>query len=159
MVQALRQREFLEHLRATSGHPAGSASSIRGHEGPPGSGSDGDHSRPRQGDERLVAVYAIRLGTLRRSMSNGPCATGLEDSGPTMLVNIIGGIQGSIDHALVGHWSFQGNAAIGGWKSHIVTSHPAVTGMRCSSSASRCGEEDKVNDGRPGVLTAIGIRF
>ena len=41
---------------------------------------------------------------------------------PTMLQNIIGGLQGLIDHAMVGHYvGFTGNAAIGvSWQIFLV---------------------------------------
>src|SRR5918992_5510763 len=41
---------------------------------------------------------------------------------PTMLTNMVGGLQGIVDHALVGHLvGFTGNAAIGvGWQIIIV---------------------------------------
>src|SRR5215471_9762759 len=50
-----------------------------------------------------------------RSIVDGPIARAVwKIAWPTMLQNVIGGAQGIIDHALVGHFvGFTGNAAIG----------------------------------------------
>ncbi|HWL39112.1 MAG TPA: hypothetical protein VNO75_02655, partial [Gemmatimonadaceae bacterium] len=50
-----------------------------------------------------------------RSIVEGPLARAVwKIAWPTMLTNIIGGLQGIVDHVLVGHLvGFTGNAAIG----------------------------------------------
>src|SRR6059036_3016803 len=52
---------------------------------------------------------------LDRSIDEGPLARAVWTlAWPTMLQNIIGGMQGVVDHALVGHFvGYAGNAAIG----------------------------------------------
>src|SRR5687767_3285130 len=62
-------------------------------------------------------------GRYDRSIVEGPLVPAVwKIAWPTMLVNIIGGIQGIIDHALVGHLvGFKGNAAIGvAWQIFII---------------------------------------
>ncbi|HWN41407.1 MAG TPA: MATE family efflux transporter [Thermoanaerobaculia bacterium] len=83
-----------------------------------------------------------------------------------MLVNIIGGIQGIIDHALVGHLvGFKGNAAIGvAWQIFIIVIvfiTSLFTGMSVLVARfAGAGEEDKVNRTvYQAFLTAIGISF
>ena len=53
--------------------------------------------------------------TLDRSIVDGPIARAVWTiAWPTMLQNVVGGLQGIVDHALVGHFvGFTGNAAIG----------------------------------------------
>ena len=58
-----------------------------------------------------------------RSIVDGPLAPAVwKIAWPTMLTNIIGGLQGIVDHALVGHLvGFTGNAAIGvAWQIFII---------------------------------------
>src|SRR6185295_13866735 len=58
-----------------------------------------------------------------RSLIEGPLGAAVwKLAWPTMLVNIIGGIQGMIDHILVGRFvGFTGNAAIGvSWQVFII---------------------------------------
>jgi putative MATE family efflux protein len=58
-----------------------------------------------------------------RSIIEGPLTPAVwKLAGPTMLQNIIGGLQGMVDHAMVGHYvGFQGNAAIGvSWQIFLV---------------------------------------
>jgi len=52
---------------------------------------------------------------LDRSIVEGPLAHAVWMlAWPTMLQNLIGGLQGMVDHALVGHFvGYAGNAAIG----------------------------------------------
>src|SRR5207249_6273425 len=52
---------------------------------------------------------------LDRSIVDGPIARAVWMlAWPTMLQNVIGGLQGLVDHALVGHFvGYTGNAAIG----------------------------------------------
>src|SRR6185295_7102691 len=58
-----------------------------------------------------------------RSIVEGPLAPAVwKIAWPTVLQNAIGGLQGIVDHALVGHFvKFTGNAAIGvGWQIFLV---------------------------------------
>lgn len=70
---------------------------------------------------------------------------------PTMLVNIIGGLQGIVDHVMVGHYvGFTGNAAIGvSWQVIMVVIifiTSIFTGMSVLVARfAGAGEEDKVN--------------
>jgi putative MATE family efflux protein len=62
-------------------------------------------------------------GRFDRSIVEGPLRAAVwKIAWPTMLTNIIGGLQGIVDHALVGHLvGFEGNAAIGvAWQIIIV---------------------------------------
>jgi len=69
------------------------------------------------------AVGAATAGRFDRSIVEGPLRSAVwKIAWPTMLMNIIGGLQGIIDHVLVGHFvGFAGNAAIGvAWQIIIV---------------------------------------
>src|SRR5438067_10706544 len=61
---------------------------------------------------------------LDRSIVDGPIARAVWMlAWPTMLQNLIGGLQGMVDHALVGHFvGYAGNAAIGVARSEEHTS-------------------------------------
>ena len=69
---------------------------------------------------------ASRKGSSRRfdrSIVEGPIRGAVwKLAWPTMLQNVIGGMQGLVDHAMVGHYvGFQGNAAIGvAWQIFLV---------------------------------------
>jgi putative MATE family efflux protein len=83
-----------------------------------------------------------------------------------MLTNIIGGVQGIIDHVMVGHFvGFTGNAAIGvAWQIFIVVIvfiMSLFTGMSVLVSRfAGAGQEDKVDRTvYQAFLTAIGISF
>lgn len=83
---------------------------------------------------------------------------------PTMLTNIIGGLQGIVDHALVGHLvGYTGNAAIGvAWQIFIVVIvfiGSLFTGMSVLVSRfAGAGEEEKVDRTvYQAFLTAVGI--
>jgi putative MATE family efflux protein len=83
---------------------------------------------------------------------------------PTMLVNIIGGLQGMIDHIMVGHFvGFTGNAAIGvSWQIFIIVIvfiSSLFTGMSVLVARfAGAGEVEKVNRTvYQAFLTAIGI--
>ncbi|MEP7347969.1 MAG: MATE family efflux transporter, partial [Gemmatimonadaceae bacterium] len=83
---------------------------------------------------------------------------------PTMLTNIIGGLQGIIDHVLVGHLvGFKGNAAIGvAWQIFIVVIAfimSLFTGMSVLVARfAGAGEVDKVNRTvYQAFLTSMGI--
>lgn len=104
-------------------------------------------------------------GRYDRSIVEGPLRSAVwKIAWPTMLVNIIGGVQGIIDHALVGHLvGFKGNAAIGvAWQIFIVVIvfiNSLFTGMSVLVARfAGAGEEDKVDRTvYQAFLTAIGI--
>jgi putative MATE family efflux protein len=68
-------------------------------------------------------VSAPVAGRYDRSIIEGPLPSAVwKLAWPTMLTNIIGGLQGMVDHVLVGHLvGFKGNAAIGvAWQIFII---------------------------------------
>ena len=83
---------------------------------------------------------------------------------PTMLTNVVGGLQGIVDHALVGHLvGFRGNAAIGvAWQIIIIVIifiTSLFTGMSVLVARfTGAGEEEKVNRTvYQAFLTAVGM--
>src|SRR5262249_11525213 len=87
-----------------------------------------------------------------RSIVKGPLRPAVwKIAWPTMLTNIIGRLQGIVDHALVGNLvGFTANAAIGaGWQIFIVVIifiSSLFTGMSVLVARfAGAGEEDKVN--------------
>ena len=100
-----------------------------------------------------------------RTIVEGPLARAVwKIAWPTMLTNIIGGLQGIVDHVLVGHLvGFTGNAAIGvAWQMIlivIVFITSLFTGMSVLVARfAGAGDEDKVNRTvYQAFLTAIGI--
>ncbi|MEO8575093.1 MAG: MATE family efflux transporter [Gemmatimonadales bacterium] len=104
-------------------------------------------------------------GRYDRSIVEGPLRSAVwKIAWPTMLTNIIGGIQGIIDHVLVGHLvGFKGNAAIGVafqiFLVVIVFIMSIFTGMSILVARfAGAGEEDKVDRTvYQAFLTAIGI--
>jgi putative MATE family efflux protein len=100
-----------------------------------------------------------------RSIVEGPLRSAVwKIAWPTMLTNVIGGLQGIVDHALVGHLvGFKGNAAIGvAWQIFIVVIvfiNSLFTGMSVLVARfAGAGEEEKVNRTvYQAFLTALGI--
>ncbi|MGI9079118.1 MAG: MATE family efflux transporter [Gemmatimonadaceae bacterium] len=100
-----------------------------------------------------------------RSIIEGPLRLAVwKIAWPSMLTNIIGGLQGIIDHALVGHLvGFTANAAIGvAWQIFIIVIvfiTSLFTGMSVLVARfAGAGDEDKVNRTvYQAFLTAIGI--
>src|SRR5687767_5232232 len=87
-----------------------------------------------------------------RSIVEGPLRPAIwKIAWPTMLTNIIGGLQGIVDHALVGRFvGFQGNAAIGvSWQIFLVVIvfiSSLFTGMSVLVARfAGAGDEEKVN--------------
>src|SRR5690349_2962523 len=87
-----------------------------------------------------------------RSIVDGPLRPAIwKIAWPTMLTNVIGGLQGMVDHALVGRLvGFQGNAAIGvSWQIFIVVIvfiSSLFTGMSVLVARfAGAGDEEKVN--------------
>ena len=85
---------------------------------------------------------------------------------PTMLQNVIGGAQGLVDHALVGHYvGYTGNAAVGvAWQIFLVVIvfiSSLFTGMSVLVARfAGAGEGDKVDRTvYQAFLTAIGLSF
>src|SRR5207245_5499631 len=76
--------------------------------------SSGSTSRPRARG-RGAWMPSVGSKPLDRSIVEGPLPRAVWMlAWPTMLQNLIGGLQGAVDHALVGHLvRYAGNAAIG----------------------------------------------
>jgi putative MATE family efflux protein len=116
-----------------------------------------------------VAAPPGRSATPRydRSIVEGPLARAVwKIAWPTMLTNIIGGLQGIVDHVLVGHLvGFRGNAAIGvAWQIIIIVIvfiTSLFTGMSVLVARfAGAGDEDKVNRTvYQAFLTAVGLAF
>ena len=90
--------------------------------------------------------------TFDRSIVDGPIAAAVwKIAWPSVLQNAIGGLQGIVDHALVGHYvGFTGNAAIGvSWQIFLVVIvfiSSLFTGMGVLvSRAAGANDHDKVN--------------
>ncbi len=100
-----------------------------------------------------------------RSIVEGPLRPAVwKLAWPTMLTNMIGGLQGIVDHALVGHLvGFAGNAAIGvAWQIFIIVLiflSSLFTGMSVLVARfAGAGDEDKVDRTvYQAFLTAVGI--
>jgi len=112
-----------------------------------------------------AASSPAAAGRYDRSIVEGPLRSAVwKIAWPTMLTNIIGGIQGIIDHVLVGHLvGFKGNAAIGvAFQIFIVVIvfiMSIFTGMSILVARfAGAGEEDKVDRTvYQAFLTAVGI--
>ena len=97
-------------------------------EDPPGSAQDQDPTDGRDTlpEGNLKDLRTPRPVTLRRysrTIIEGPIRRAVWTiAWPTMLQNIIGGLQGLVDHAMVGHYvGYTGNAAIGvSWQIFLV---------------------------------------
>ncbi|MEP6732354.1 MAG: MATE family efflux transporter [bacterium] len=104
-------------------------------------------------------------GRYDRSIIDGPLPRAVWNlAWPTMLTNIIGGLQGIVDHIMVGHFvGFKGNAAIGvSFQIFIVVIvfiMSLFTGMSVLVARfAGAGEEEKVDRTvYQAFLTAIGI--
>ncbi|HEX6533614.1 MAG TPA: MATE family efflux transporter [Gemmatimonadaceae bacterium] len=100
-----------------------------------------------------------------RSIVDGPLRSAVwKIAWPTMLANVIGGLQGIIDHVMIGRYvGFTGNAAIGvSWQIFlviIVFINSLFTGMSVLVARfAGAGEPDKVNRTiYQAFLTAIGL--
>ena len=110
---------------------------------------------------------AVRAATARydRSIVEGPLRAAVwKLAWPTMLANIIGGLQGLVDHIMVGHLvGYAGNAAIGvAWQIFIIVIvfiNSLFIGMSVLVARyAGAGEEEKVDRTvYQAFLTAIGI--
>jgi Na+-driven multidrug efflux pump len=100
-----------------------------------------------------------------RSIVEGPLGSAVwKIAWPTMLTNIIGGLQGIIDHVLVGHLvGFNGNAAIGAAFQIFLVVIAFIMSIFSGMSVliarfAGAGDVDKVNRSfYQAFLTAIGI--
>ncbi|MEO8201629.1 MAG: MATE family efflux transporter [Gemmatimonadota bacterium] len=100
-----------------------------------------------------------------RSIVDGPLTRAVwKIAWPTMLTNVIGGLQGIIDHIMVGHLvGFTGNAAIGvSWQIFLIVIifiSSLFTGMSVLVARfAGAGEEEKVDRTvYQAFITAIGI--
>ncbi len=104
--------------------------------------------------KKLMSAAAVAPAKRRydRSIIEGPLQPAVwKIAWPTMLTNAIGGLQGMIDHALVGHLvGFKANAAIGvSWQIFIVVIvfiSSLFTGMSVLVARfAGAGDEEKVN--------------
>lgn len=103
--------------------------------------------------------------TYDRSIVEGPLLPAMwKIAWPTMLQNVIGGLQGIVDHTFVGHYvGFTGNAAIGiSWQIFLVVVvfiSSLFTGMSVLVARfAGAGDEEKVNRTvYQAFLTAIGL--
>jgi putative MATE family efflux protein len=98
------------------------------------------------------AALALAKGRYDRSIVEGPLGPAVwKIAWPTMLTNIIGGLQGMVDHVLVGNLiGFTANAAIGvSWQIILVVIifiSSLFTGMSVLVARfAGAGDEDKVN--------------
>ena len=106
-------------------------------------------------------------GRYDRSIVEGPLRPAVwKLAWPTMLTNVIGGLQGIVDHVLVGHFvGFTGNAAIGVANQIfivvIVFIMSLFTGMSVLVARfAGAGDEDKVNRTvYQAFITAVGLSF
>jgi putative MATE family efflux protein len=104
-------------------------------------------------------------GRYDRSIIEGPLRPAVwQLAWPAMLTNIIGGLQGIVDHALVGHLvGYTGNAAIGvAWQIFIVIIvfiNSLFTGMSVlvARFAGACNEEKVDRTVYQAFLTAVAI--
>jgi putative MATE family efflux protein len=116
-------------------------------------------------DARPSSVSGRKRQTFDRSIVEGPIAAAVwKIAWPSVLQNAIGGLQGIVDHALVGHYvGFTGNAAIGvSWQIFLVVIvfiSSLFTGMGVLvSRAAGANDYDKVNRTvYQAFLTAVGL--
>jgi putative MATE family efflux protein len=112
-----------------------------------------------------VSQVARKPSKFDRSIIEGPIRPAVwRLAWPTMLQNIIAGLQGMIDHAMVGHFvGYTGNAAIGvSWQIFLVVIvfvSSLFTGMAVLVARfAGANEPEKVNETvYQALLTAIGV--
>jgi len=113
----------------------------------------------------LPASPQVAVRHYDRSIVEGPLRSAVwKIAWPTMLTNMIGGLQGIVDHALVGNLiGFKGNAAIGvAWQIFIIVIvfvNSLFTGMSVLVARfAGAGDADKVNRTvYQAFLTALGL--
>jgi putative MATE family efflux protein len=125
-----------------------------------------DADRTANADQPATAPPAAAAGKrYDRSIVEGPIGPAVWNlAWPAMLTNVIGGLQGMVDHALVGHLvGFKANAAIGvAWQIFLVVIvfiNSLFTGMSVLVARfAGAGESDKVDRTvYQAFLTAIGL--
>jgi putative MATE family efflux protein len=107
----------------------------------------------------------VRAGRYDRSLTEGPLRSAVwRLAWPTMLTNVIGGLQGIVDHVMVGHFvGYAGNAAIGvAWQIFIVVIafiSSLFTGMNVLVARyTGANDEEKVDRAvYQAFLTSVGI--
>ena len=117
------------------------------------------------GAEELIPPPPPKPRRYDRSLVEGPLLPAVwKIAWPTMLQNIIGGLQGLVDHALVGHYvGFAGNAAIGvSWQIFLVVVvfiSSLFTGMSVLVARfAGAGDAEKVDQTvYQAFLTAMGL--
>jgi putative MATE family efflux protein len=114
----------------------------------------GDRSALQSPSSKTAAppISGKKRQTFDRSIVDGPVAAAVwKIAWPSVLQNAIGGLQGIVDHALVGHYvGFTGNAAIGvSWQIFLVVIvfiSSLFTGMGVLvSRAAGANDHDRVN--------------
>jgi putative MATE family efflux protein len=114
----------------------------------------GDRSavQPPSSTTAAAPISGKKRQTFDRSIIDGPIAAAVwKIAWPSVLQNAIGGLQGIVDHALVGHYvGFTGNAAIGvSWQIFLVVIvfiSSLFTGMGVLvSRAAGANDHDRVN--------------
>jgi putative MATE family efflux protein len=121
----------------------------------------------RAGDASAPRLTAAVPGRYDRSIVEGPLRSAVwKIAWPTMLTNILGGLQGIVDHIMVGHFvGFTGNAAVGVANQIfivvIVFIMSLFTGMSVLVARfAGAGEEDKVDRTvYQAFITATGLSF
>jgi putative MATE family efflux protein len=127
--------------------------------------SDTLHVPPADAAPAAPAAPARPASRYDRTLVEGPLLPAVwRLAWPTMLHNVIGGMQGIVDHAMVGHYvGYQGNAAIGvSWQIFLVVIvfiSSLFTGMSVLVARfAGAGEEEKVNRTvYQAFLTALGL--
>jgi putative MATE family efflux protein len=122
-----------------------------------------DHQQSSINDRQSSAEN--RKASYDRTIVEGPLAPAVwKLAWPTMLANMIGGLQGMVDHAMVGHMvGFKANAAIGvAWQVFLVVIifvNSLFTGMSVLVARfAGAGEPDKVDRTvYQAFLTAVGL--
>lgn len=90
---------------------------------PAGGKSRSPETETPEGEPNPPAAVERPAGRFDRSIVEGPILPAVwKIAWPTMLQNVIGGLQGMVDHIMVGHFvGFTGNAAIGvSWQIFLV---------------------------------------
>lgn len=127
-----------------------------------------DTARPLDRAAQMTAqTGAPMAGRYDRSIVEGPLPSAVwKLAWPTMLTNVIGGLQGIVDHIMVGHFvGFTGNAAVGVANQIfivvIVFIMSLFTGMSVLVARfAGAGDEEKVDRTvYQAFLTAIGLSF
>ena len=135
-----------------------------------GEDRSGDDLQPSSGRTKTEAEATAGPGHARRraysrSIVEGPIRKAVWTlAWPTMLQNVIGGLQGLVDHAMVGHYvGYTGNAAIGvSWQIFLVVVvfiSSLFTGMGVLVARfTGAGDHGKVNRSvYQAFLTAAGL--